>query len=429
MLDKFKRIRVLSADHLNLARGKYVPSAMAHKGKISACVGIYAVDYKRDLIPAPGSGMDKGLPDLSAVYNIDEVRTGWEQDTGVVVADLYSAGEPLPLCGRGVLKKALADWKALGYNVKIGIELEAYVFQRDNDGKWVPYDTPGAYVYGTGPSVDPEGLMDTIWEEADRLKFPIETICSEYDCSQFEFALEYDDALTALDNLFLFRQMSKELLIKRGFLFSYMPKPISDRGGSGMHLNISLCDEQGNNLLDDPGADDGLAEMVKPMVAGLVKHHASLAALMCPTVNSYKRLRPTNICGYAGNWGYDHRLATTRIPPERGNGTRIEHRLADCASNPYIATAAALQACLLGYTKKYPLPEPEASEDFEAPNMSIVVPDTMGEGLNILEADTDLSAAIGQPMVDHFLAIKRKEWNDYLDHTTDWEMDTYLEFI
>ena len=84
-----------------------------------------------------------------------------------------------------------------------------------------------AYVYGTGPSVDPEGLMDTIWEEADRLGFPIETISSEYDCSQFEFALEYDDALAALDTLFLFRLMSKELLIKRGFLFSYMPKPLS----------------------------------------------------------------------------------------------------------------------------------------------------------------------------------------------------------
>ncbi len=429
MLSDYKRIRVLSADHLNLARGKYVPTPMAKKGKINACVGIYAVDYKRDLIPAPGAGMERGLPDLTAVYNTDEIRAGWEKDTAVVVADLYSAGEPFPICGRSVLKKTLDDWKTLGYSVKIGIELEAYVFQRDSEGQWVPYDTPGAYVYGTGPSVDPEGLMDTIWEQAERLDFPIETICSEYDCSQFEFALEYDDALAALDNLFLFRLMSKELLIKRGYLFSYMPKPINGRGGSGMHLNISLCDDKGNNVLDDPSADDGLAEMVKPMVAGLVKHHQSLAALMCPTVNSYKRLRPDNICGYAGNWGYDHRLATTRIPLERGKGTRIEHRLADGAANPYIAAAAALQACLLGYSKNYPVPEPESSEAFEAPDLSNVIPDTMGEGLSILEADTDLTEAIGQPMVDHFLAIKRKEWNDYLDYTTDWEMEAYLEFI
>ena len=334
MLDDFKRIRVLCADHLNLARGKYVPVGMAKKGEMNACIGIYAVDYKRDLINAPGSGMEQGLPDLKAIYNTNHIRPSWEQDTGIVVADLYSNGEPLPLCGRSLLKKTLADWEALGCNVNIGIELEAYVFQRDHEGKWEPYDTPGAYVYGTGPSVDPEGLMDTIWEVAEKLNFPIEAINSEFDWPQFEFTLEYADALTALDNLFLFRLMSKELLIKRGYLFSYMPKPLTDRGGSGMHLNISLSDEHGNNLLDDPSSDDGLSDMVKPMVAGLVKHHVSLATLMCPTVNSYKRLRPSNICGYAGNWGYDHRCATTRIPLDRGKGTRIEHRLADCAANP-----------------------------------------------------------------------------------------------
>jgi len=429
MLDDFKRIRVLSADHLNLARGKYVPSGLAKKGEMNACVGIYACDYKRDLVDAPGGGLDTGLPDLTAIYDIDGIRPGWEKDTGVVVADLYSDGKPLPLCGRGLLRKSLADWKALDFDVNIGIELEAYVFQRGDDGKWKPYHTPGAYVYGTGPSADPEGLMDTVWEAAEKLNFPIEAINSEFDWPQFEFTLEYADAFTALDNLFLFRLMSKELLIKRGYLLSYMPKPLSDRGGSGMHLNISLADRHGNNMLDDPTTDDGLSAMVKPMVAGLVRHHVSLAALMCPTVNSYKRLRPSNICGYAGNWGYDHRCATTRIPLDRGRQTRIEHRLADCAANPYIAAAAALQACLLGYRNKYPVPEPEPSRGFTGPSTDIVIPDTMGEGLQALEADTELTEAVGQAMVDHFLAIKRKEWNEYLDHTTDWEIETYLEFI
>ncbi len=429
MLDDFKRIRVLSADHLNLARGKYVPAGLAEKGEMNACIGIYAVDYKRDLINAPGAGMEMGLPDLKAIYDIKQVRPSWEKDTGVVVADLYSNDKPLPLCGRSLLKTTLADWKALGCTVNIGIELEAYVFQRGHDGKWEPYDTPGAYVYGTGPSVDPEGLMDIVWEAAEKLNFPIEAINSEFDWPQFEFTLEYADALTALDNLFLFRLMAKELLIKQGYLFSFMPKPLSDRGGSGMHLNISLSDAHGNNLLDDPSKDDGLSDMVKPMIAGLIKHHVSLAALMCPTINSYKRLRPSNICGHAGNWGYDHRCATTRIPLDRGKGTRIEHRLADCAANPYIAAAAALQACRLGFTKQYPVPDPEPSEGFTEPKTDNVIPDTMGEGLRALKADTDLTEAIGQPMVDHFLAIKGKEWNEYLDHTTDWEIDTYLEFI
>ncbi len=428
-MSEYKRIRVLSCDHLSLARGKYIPVDHAQAGTINQSLGIYAVDYKREFIDAANCGVDSGFEDISAVFNIDEVRPGWEPDTGVVIADMVNHGEPLPLCGRGVLKKALADWKAHGYDVNLGIELEAYVFQRDSAGNWVPYDTPGAYVYGTGPSNDPEGLMDEIWRIADDLDFPIEAINSEFDWPQFEFTLKYSDALSALDNLFLFKLLSKEVLIKKGYLFSYMPKPLSDRGGSGMHLNISLTNADGNNVLDDPSQKDGLADIAKRMTAGLVQHHKSLAAIQCPTVNSFKRLRPSNICGYVGNWGYDHRCATTRIPPERGKATRVEHRLADCAANPYVAAAAALQACRLGYEQNYDVPDPEPSENFTGSSSTNVVADTLGSALNDLRADTALTKAIGSGLVEHFLALKTKEWNDYLDHTTDWEMDTYLQFI
>ena len=428
-MNEFKRIRVLSCDHLNLARGKYLPVEHAKKGMMNQSLGIYAVDYKREFIDAAGCGVDSGFEDITAVFNIDKIRPGWEADTGVVVADMTSGGKPLPLCGRSALKKSLADWKQLGLDVNLGIELEAYVFQRNNAGEWVPYDTPGAYVYGTGPSNDPEGLMDEIWRIAYELDFPIEAINSEFDWPQFEFTLEYSDALSALDNLFLFKLLSKEVLIKKGYLFSYMPKPLSDRGGSGMHLNISLTDEQGNNVLDDPGQEDGLADMAKRMTAGLVKHHKSLAAIMCPTVNSFKRLRPSNICGHVGNWGYDHRCATTRIPLERGRATRVEHRLADCAANPYVAAAAALQACLLGYRENYEIPDPEPSENFTGSDSTNVVADTLGNALADLQADKALCDAVGDKLIEHFLALKTKEWNDYLDHTTDWELDTYLQFI
>ena len=428
-MNEFKRIRVLSCDHLNLARGKYLPVEHAKKGVMNQSLGIYAVDYKREFIDAAGCGVDSGFEDITAIFNIDKIRPGWEADTGVVVADMTSGGKPLPLCGRSALKYSLSQWKELGFDVNLGIELEAYVFERNNEGNWVPYDTPGAYVYGTGPSNDPEGLMDEIWRIAYDLDFPIEAINSEFDWPQFEFTLEYSDALNALDNLFLFKLLSKEVLIKKGYLFSYMPKPLSDRGGSGMHLNISLTDEKGNNVLDDPTQDDGLADIAKRMTAGLVKHHKSLAAIMCPTVNSFKRLRPSNICGYVGNWGYDHRCATTRIPLERGKATRVEHRLADCAANPYVAAAAALQACLLGYRENYDIPDPEPSENFTGSESTNVVADTLGNALADLKADKALCAAVGNELIEHFLALKTKEWNDYLDHTTDWELDTYLQFI
>ena len=168
----------------------------------------------------------------------------------MVVADMTSDGEPLPLCGRSALKKGPGAVERTGLMMStLALSLEAYVFERDSAGNWAPYHTPGAYVYGTGPSNDPEGLMDEIWRIAYDLDFPIEAINSEFDWPQFEFTLEYSDALSALDNLFLFKLLlSKEVLIKKGYLFSYMPKPLSDRGGSGMHLNISLTDKNGNNV-------------------------------------------------------------------------------------------------------------------------------------------------------------------------------------
>ncbi|MDE0202771.1 MAG: glutamine synthetase family protein, partial [Rhodospirillaceae bacterium] len=364
-MSDYERIRVLFCDHLNLARGKYVPRAMAESGSLRHCVGVYAVDYERALIPAPGSGVPEGLPDMEATFDLDRVRPGWEPGTGVVVADLEKEGQPLGLCARGALARAIAAWQQAGLAPFLGIELEAFVFERDSAGSWVPYDTPGAYVYGTGSAVDPAGLVDDIWSQARACGFPLEAINSEFDWPQFEFTLRYRDALGAIDDIFLFRLMAREVAAKRGYLLSFMPKPLSDRGGSGVHLNLSLADSRGDNAFADPAQEDGLSELARRCIAGLMHHHRAMAGLIAPTVNSYRRLRPASLAGYWANWGYDHRGVAVRIPGERGPATRIEHRLGDGAANPYVAAAAVLQAARLGVENGYPLPPAETGDGLE----------------------------------------------------------------
>src|SRR5690606_31814753 len=140
--------------------------------------------------------------------------------------------EDFPLCGRSALKRAIAAWRAKGLDPMVGIEMEAYVFQRGSDGGWVPYDTPGAFVYGTGPFSDPAGLIDEIWAMAAECDLPIESINAEYDAPQFELTLHYADALKAADDAFLFRQMAREVLYRRGYLLSFLPKPFADKSGS-----------------------------------------------------------------------------------------------------------------------------------------------------------------------------------------------------
>ena len=428
-MSDYQRIRVLFCDHLNLARGKYVPRAIAESGTLRQCVGVYAVDYERALIPAPGSGVPEGLPDMEAVFDLDRVRPGWEPGTGVVVADLEKEGQPLGLCARSALARAIAAWQETGLAPFLGIELEAFVFERDSAGNWVPYDTPGAYVYGTGTAVDPAGLVDDIWSQAEACGFPLEAINSEFDWPQFEFTLRYRDALGAIDDIFLFRLMAREVAAKRGYLLSFMPKPLSDRGGSGVHLNLSFADRDGNNACADPAQADGLSELARRCIAGLMHHHRSMAGLIAPTVNSYRRLRPASLAGYWANWGYDHRGVAVRVPGERGPATRIEHRVADGAANPYVAAAAMLQAARLGVENGYPLPPAETGDGLESVDTDVTVPENLGAALDALEQDAALVSAIGALLVANHVGIKRKEWDDYLGSTTDWEMSRYLNFL
>lgn len=427
-MSEYRRVRVLFCDHLNLARGKYLPAEYAH-GVCRHCIGLFALGFDRQMAPAPGSMMLEGLPDLDAVFDTDSIRPGWEHDTGVVVADLQRNGEPLGICSRTVLKNAVADWASLGYDVKVGIELEAFIFQPDGAGGWVPYDTPGAYVYGTGMAVDPQGLIDEIWTTADACGLPIESLNSEYDWPQFELTLHYDDALKAVDDAFLFRMMAKEVVARRGHLLSFMPKPLSDRGGSGLHVNLSLNGDDGVNALADPDADDGLSELAHQCIGGLMAHHEGMAGLLAPTVNSYKRLRPAQLSGFWCNWGYDHRGATVRIPNERGSGTRIEHRMADCSANPYVATATVLQAARLGVMDKLVPPAPENQDALENVSTDRSVPESLGAALDALEADAALVEAVGPELVANLVANKRREWDRYLSHTTDWELAEYLHFV
>jgi len=334
-------------DQLNMPRGKYIPVDVALEGPVGFARGAFAVSYDRDLLPIPGCGVYDGLPDMR--LHLDEGRRkSWQASTEIALGRLFADNQPFGLCPRSQLASAVNDWQALGFNPMVGLETEAYVFQRDTDGIWRPYDTPGAFVYGTGPENDPSGLIDEIWETAHACDIPLESVNGEFDNGQFEFTLRFSDALKAADDTFLMRSMVRELALKKGLLLTFLPKPIPDRGGSGLHVNFSFSDKAGNNTI----APDGeLSAMARHCIAGLIKHHESMAALLAPTINSYDRLRSGSMSGYWANWAEDHRLVTTRSSSASPKSARLEHRMADCASSPYQAITTVLQAAKLGFEK------------------------------------------------------------------------------
>ena len=429
MASALERVRVLWPDHLGLARGKYVPADVGAHG-VRHCTGTWALGYNRGMPPeAPGSHWNEGLPDFDAVYRLKDVRASWEANTSVVVASLERNGEPVAVSPRCALERAIGEWRALGYEPQVGFELEAYVFVADDRGGWKPLDTPGAFVYGTGAAVDPYGLIDAIWAACAEADIPLESVNSEYDTPQFEFTLRYRDALRAADDAFLFKVLAREVAQRLGLLVTFMGKPLSDRGGSGLHVNFSFTNNDGENVINDASTPDGLSALAKGAIGGLLDHHRALAGLCAPTVNAYKRLRPASLSGYWANWGYDHRGATIRVPSERGRGARLEHRLSDGAAVIHTAAAAVLQAARLGVSAKSDPGAPEGGNGLDTIDATVGVPGSLALALDALESDHELSDAIGADLVAQHIAIKRTEWESFEAATTDWELREYLPFL
>ena len=208
------------------------------------------------------------------------------------------------------------------------------MLEPDESGGWRRWRTPRSMVYGTGPGSDPVGLIDDIMATATASGFRVESINAEFDESQFELTLEYDDALRAADDAFLFRVLAREVALRHGLDLTFLGKPFPELAGNGVHVNFSLVDANGNNAMADAAQADGLSALTNSCLGGLVAHHRALAAVCAPTVNAYRRLQPGQLNGYWANWGHEHRCAANRVPSARGAATRIENRIADGAGKP-----------------------------------------------------------------------------------------------
>ena len=269
----FRRIRALWPDHLGLARGKVLLPGAAATGH---CLSTFALGFDREMDAYPGSGLLEGLPDMRAVFDPKAVREGWTDGTGVVVTDLEAHGKPLERSPRRILKRAIAEHEADGRRPVVGIELEAFLLRPDGEGGFDPIHTPGSHVYGSGPLTDPDGIMEDVLDAAERAGIVLESFHSEYDDGQFELTLGKNDALTAADEAFLFKLLAREVAAERGYHLTFIGKPFSDRGGSGLHVNLSL-EKKGKNLFDDPEGESGLSKLAWSSVAGLLRHHRGLA--------------------------------------------------------------------------------------------------------------------------------------------------------
>jgi glutamine synthetase len=432
---KGKRLRLLYSDVLGVERGKYLFGDVADEGRAAFCIGVYPLTTDKEILDISGQQFDVGLPDVDAFIDRDTLRTGWEEDTIVGIADVQQHGTPLDVDPRHVLRKAVEPWKAMGLEPMFAFESEFYLLERDEDRSWQAADLPSHRVYGTGTAVDPSGTIDAMVRAALVCGFPVESWGSEFDTAAYEVNIRYKEVVPAADECFLFRLLVKEIAVKHDRLATFLGRPFNDRGGSGLHLNFSFRREDGSNAFHEPSAPDGLSPLAKQCIAGVLAHHEGIAAFAAPHVNAYKRLQPDMLNGYWANWGFDDRTVCVRVPPARGEGTRLEHRMADGAANPYLAAAAVLHAARLGVEQRLAPPTPQVTGG--GPNTDRRVPPTLEASLQALEADHQLCEALGPWLIETFTKLKRAEWERYakaVDDTsttdvTPWEIEYYLPFF
>jgi glutamine synthetase len=255
---------------------------------------------------------------------------------------------------------------------------------------------------------------------------------------QFEINFTYADALKSADNFTFVKMAASEIAHKHGMIATFMPKPFSNRTGSGAHFHISLgTGTQKNAFLDPSDAGGmGLSTLAYRFLGGILSHARALCAIAAPTVNSYKRLvvgrslsgstwAPANIA-----YGDNNRTACVRIP-----FGRLEVRLPDAGCNPYLVSAALIAAGLDGIDRKLDPGKPHninlyefSAEQLTAQGIKLL-PQALNEAIDALETDAVVRAALGADLAAEFIRLKRMEWTEYARHVSDWESRRYLEFF
>jgi len=219
---------------------------------------------------------------------------------------------------------------------------------------------------------------------------------------------------------------------RHGLHATFMPKPIFGINGSGMHMHISLFN--GNqNAFYDADKEDGLSDVCRHFIAGILKHAPAIAAITGPTVNSYKRLVPGYEAPVYIAWSHRNRSPLIRIPAKRGMSTRLEVRSPDPSCNPYLGMTVLLKAGLEGIRLKLEPPAPVEQNIYEMDLASRIeqgissLPENLFEALKELRHDALIQEALGQHIFSRFLKAKTTEWENYSSRVYDWEVNEYLE--
>jgi glutamine synthetase len=361
----------------------------------------------------------------------------WGAEHGKVARVICSVhktdGTPFAGDPRNVLKQQIKKMTDAGFtSFNIGPEPEFFLFKTDEHGEPTFNVNDQESYFDMEPADSGEDCRRDIVLILEKMGFSVEASHHEVAPGQHEIDFKYADALEAADNIQTFKFVVKTIAKQHGLHATFMPKPLSGINGSGMHMNMSLFDQQGKNAFYDANDKMQLSATAYHFLAGLLKHVRSLTAICDPTVNSYKRLVPGYEAPVYVAWSASNRSPLVRIPSDRGMGTRLELRSVDPSANPYLATATILAAGLDGLKNKLtPMPSVDEniyqmSEEERLEKGIDNLPDTLYNALKDLKTDAVVRDALGEHLFASFYEAKTREYDTYRQQVSDWERTKYM---
>jgi len=412
-------------DLFGVVRSKLVP-ASAIGGMQKDGAGFAGFAAHLDMTPADADMF--GLPDSEQL-----IQLPWKPEVGWLPSDIYLDGKIVEHGPRTVLKKVLADAESKGYRMKSGVECDYFVLNPEGTAVSDPADLQPK------PCYDQQALMrryDMVAEICDHMQAlgwgPYQNDHEDAN-GQFEMNWDYTDALITADRHSFFKYMVKTVAENHGFRATFMPKPLPSLTGNGCHAHVSVWNNDGEaNLMEDSSGELGLSELAYHFIGGLLKHATSITAVTNPVVNSYKRInapRTTsgatwspNTVTYSGN----NRTHMIRIP----DTDRIEVRLADGAANPYLLQAVLIGTGLWGVENKT-APGKRLDIDMYAEGHKVrnapKLPLNLLDALRNFQQNKTLRGILGSEFADSYFKLKMDEWNQYMQHFSEWERQNALD--
>jgi len=402
-----------------------------------ACDYLLTVDMEMDVVQGYAfANWERGYGDFHCVPDWSTLRQlTWLDKSALVFCDLErGGGGPISMAPRSLLRTQVERLRQEGYTAMAGSELEYYLFKdsyeqarKKNYENLEPF---GWYLedYHILQGTREEPLHAVVRRHLEHSGVPVESSKGEWGPGQHELNLRYAGALEMADRHALYKHGFKEIAQQQGLAVSFMAKWRADLAGSGMHLHLSLWDEQGEKNLFPGDKRLGplqVSDAFRYFLGGWLTHARAISPFCAPYPNSYKRYVYQSWAPTAIAWSMDNRTAGFRVVGQ-GDSLRIESRLPGADANPYLALAASLAAGLDGIRCRTEPPEPFAGDVYRAAHLPRV-PANLSEAVAEMERSAMLREAFGSEAVEHYAHFFRTEQRKYDEAVTNWERGRYFE--